>query len=82
MGNFVWGKCTPPTLHAHANMQPQDFSRGDTAYHLYTLVWITSCHFMVPAPKTFIALVPSMFTHYRTISLPAHRGLHWRVQLP
>ena len=28
-GNSVWGKCTPPTVQTHANMQPQDFFGGE-----------------------------------------------------
>ena len=49
-GNSVWGKCTLPTLQTHANMRPQDFFCGDTAYHLYTLLSITPSHFTAPAP--------------------------------
>ena len=38
VGEFNVGEMHTSTLQTHANMQPPDFFRGDTAYHLYTLV--------------------------------------------
>ena len=38
VGEFNVGEMHTSTLQTHANMQSPDFFRGDTAYHLYTLV--------------------------------------------
>ena len=38
VGEFYVGEMHTPTLQTHASMQSPDFFRGDTAYHLYTLV--------------------------------------------